>query len=218
MLRKYREFERGELIVVGGDCSQGGADSNWCQFMSKTKLDIPLVYEKRGVASDMTADIYPVLNKIFDATKIIPVIALERNNGGVSEMSRLDILNNQNHKYYCWRMPALGDKDQLKSTPMLGWNTTTLTRPIMLGEWKQAFDSGVIKIYDEETIRQHKSFIVNRMGKPEGASGKHDDAVMACAIAYQIYQRSLPVKAPNQENEIDYIDHPFAVSSMDAYR
>lgn len=218
MFRQFRSLEQGELIVIGGDCSQGGLDSNWCQFMSKTKLDIPLVFEMRGVAADMTAQLYPILNKIFDITKVVPVIALERNNGGASEMTRLDVLNNQNHKYYCWRMPVFGDKDQLKATPKLGWDTSTLTRPIMLAEWKQAFDNHLIQIYDEETIKQHKTFVVNSQGKPEAASGKHDDAVFACAVAWQVYQRSLVVKPGEFTGGVPYERRPFGVYSLDAYK
>ena len=43
MLNRYRKIEPGEQIVVGVDTAAGGTD--WCaaQFLSKTKLDVPIV-------------------------------------------------------------------------------------------------------------------------------------------------------------------------------
>lgn len=58
----------------------------------------------------------------------------------------------------------------------------------MIGEYLTAFNARLIKHYDAETIEQHQTFIVNRMGKPQAAANTHDDAVMASAGVWQLYQ------------------------------
>lgn len=191
MFRQYRNIEKGEFIIIAGDCSQGGADDNFTQFFSKTKLDIPLVYQKKGVAAEMTTAIYPVLNRLFEVTGVKPLVAFERNNGGASEMQRLDVLNREG-KYDLYKMITTGTaKTEVeRTTEKLGWDTNTATRPTMLGDWKVAFDGRLVTIYDQETLDQHKSFIVNKRGKPEAANNQRDDAVIACAIAWQIHQMS----------------------------
>lgn len=193
--RQYRELEHGEFIVVFGDCSQGGEDSNYVQFMSQTNMDVPLVYQARGVAMTMTQDIFPILEKIFDVTGIPPVVAFERNNGGQSEIQRLFDLNVKN-KYRIFIMPNWGTVMN-EDTNKLGWDTNAATRPKMLGEWKNAFEKRLFRIYDEETIAQHKAFIIKN-GKPQASAHKHDDAVMSLAGAYQLFQLCKP-EHPNSD-------------------
>jgi hypothetical protein len=49
----------------------------------------------------------------------------------------------------------------------------------------------MIKIYDEETLIQHKSFIIKN-GKPQASANRHDDAVMSTAGAFQLFQLCKP--------------------------
>lgn len=201
MFRQFRTIEKGEFIIVGGDTSQGGLDENFVQFFSKSKLDFPMVYQKHGVAAEVTSALFPVLERIYDVTGFAPLVCLERNNGGASEMQRLAVLNRLN-KYKLFKMVQFGlnKTDAERETDKLGWDTNVATRPIMLGDWKAAFDARLVTIYDEETLNQHKSFILNKQGKPEAARGKHDDAVMSCAIAWQLNQMT-PMPTLNYEQE-----------------
>lgn len=187
MLRLYRRPIRGEFFVVGGDCSQGGIDSNFVQFISKNAVDVPLVLQMGGVAASMTPILHQTLEWIYDCTGVQPVVALERNMGGASEMERLRKLNRLN-KYRIYLMNRFGRTDGETQTDKLGWNTDTLTRPKMLGDLKETIDATGITIYDQTTAEQLSTFIVNKNGKPEAASNTHDDAVMSLAIAWQLYQ------------------------------
>ena len=185
--RIYRKIVQGECFLVGGDCSQGGADSNVCSFLSKTKLDIPIVYKKRGVAADMTVAIHPVLEYLFDITGVPPIVAFERNNGGGSEMERLRIMN-RNNKYRIYLMKKFGKSTGEEETLDMGYSTNTATRPVLVGDWKQAIDGKLVTIYDQDVVDQHMAFIVNNLGKPEAAKNRHDDGVISPAICWQLYQ------------------------------
>jgi hypothetical protein len=201
MFKQYREIKKGEFILIGSDCSQGGEDLNCSQFLSKTKIDVPLVYAKQGVAAQMTSDIVPVAEKIFNITGIRPVIAFERQNGGASEMERVKVLN-RNNKYEVFVMPKIGqdlDNNEEKDTKTLGWNTSEITRPILVGDLKNIVDVHGLGIYDEETIQELFWFILSRTGKPEAMRGKHDDRVISLGIAWQLYLQCNP---PPSENDI----------------
>lgn len=199
MFRQFRPIEAGEHILVGGDTSQGGADENYVQFLSKTKLDVPLVYQSRGVAATMTTAIFPILERIHDLTSLPPTVAIERQNGGASEMERLDALNRKN-KYRCFQMPKIGqalDVGESEQTKKLGWDTNSVTRGMMLGDLSVAIASRVLSLYDDITVQQLFAFIINQQGKPEAAPSQHDDAVMSLAIAWQLFQRvTTPSLAP----------------------
>lgn len=187
MLRLYRQPQPNEFFVVGGDCSQGGIDSNWAQFLSKDRLDVTLVLELNGVAADMTPILHQTLEWLFDKTGVQPVVALERNMGGASEMERLRKLNRLN-KYRLYQYKRMGKTEGEKQTDVLGFTTDSVSRPRMIGDLKVAVDSIGIKLYDEETVNQLSTFIVNKNNRPEAAPNTHDDAVMSLGIAYQLYQ------------------------------
>lgn len=200
MLRLFRKPQRGEFFVVGGDCSQGGADSNWVQFISKDQVDVPIVLEEPGVAANMTPKLHQALEWLYDRTGVQPVIALERNMGGSSEMERLRTLNRLN-KYRIYIYRNIGKVEGNTATEKLGWVTDTASRPRMVGDLKAAIDVMNLRIYDKETIDQLGTFIVNkRSGKPEAAPNAHDDAVMSLAVAWQLYQTENPVRFDDDDD------------------
>ena len=91
--RQYRKIEYGEKFVVAADTSSGLGDYCAVQFLSKTKIDVPLVYHNKVIATEMTNSLYPVLEKIYDITGVKPIVAYERNAGGTFEMDRLASMN-----------------------------------------------------------------------------------------------------------------------------
>ncbi len=198
MFRRYRDWQPGEFVVVFADTAAGGSD--WCaaQFLSKTQLDFPVVFHSKVLATEMTPQLHLELERIFDKTHVKPVIAYERNNGGVFEIERLATLN-RNDKYTIYQQKQnVGTTQLVSDTPKLGWDTTSATRPTMLQMWKEAFDKKLVKIYDRPTVNEHFSFVVVQTSsswKAQAESGAHDDLVMSCAGAWQLYQSETPVHA-----------------------
>lgn len=185
--RLYRPIQRDEFFVCFGDTAQGGIDSNFTQFMSKTRGDIPLVMQKPGMATQMTPFIRDALSYIYSKTGVKPVIALERQNGGASAMYDLYTANVAGEYTIYYMRDAEGNP-----TDKMGWDTNALTRPKMLGEYLTAFNAKLIRHYDKTTIEQHQTFITSRSGKPEAAPNTHDDAVISSAGAWQLYQTENP--------------------------
>jgi hypothetical protein len=159
------------------------------QFLSKTNIDVPLVYHAKITAVEMTNSLFPVLEQIHDITGIKPLVAYERNAGGVFEMERLAAMNRLN-KYQIYKQPNIGrtdPPDQVK----FGWTTSSATRPAMLSGLKEAIDQKILRIYDKFTIEELYSFVVvptATMWKAQAEEGAHDDLVMSLAIAWQMYQ------------------------------
>ena len=193
--RKYRQYQKGEFFVVGVDTSWGGTDYCVAQFLSKTNLDIPVVYHSRVLATEMTPLIHLELEKIFDQTGVKPVVAFERNNGGVAEIERLATLN-RNGKYIIYTEKSnIGTTEDVGETIKLGWTTSSASRPIMLSMLKECIDNKLITIYDKPTVNEMFSFIVSQTSsswKAQAEQGAHDDLIMALAIAWQLYQTENP--------------------------
>jgi len=187
MFRQYRKIDRGEFFVCWGDTAQGGADSNLLPFISKAKADVPLVFQKQGTIASCLPMIIQALEWIYKKTGIPPVICLERNNGGASAMYTLVTSNTENH----WRVYYMKKPDG-EETDHPGWDTVEWSRAKMIGDWEVGFNSMALRIYDKEILKQHKTFITNKRGKPEGASNTHDDGVMSMAGGYQLYKSENP--------------------------
>ena len=202
--RQYRTIQKGEFFVIGADTSSGMGDYCAVQFLSKTKLDIPLVYHSKLLATEMTNAIHPILEKLSDITGVKPVIAYERNAGGFFELERLGALNRLG-KYRIYKMMTYGSIDN-PDVSKLGWDTNTATRPKMLADWKEAVDKHLVAIYDKPTINEHFSFILSQTSssvKAQAESNAHDDLVMSASIAWQLYQSEEPHKLKS-----DYKDFP----------
>jgi hypothetical protein len=193
MFKRYRNLELNEFVVVGVDTAAGGTDYCAAQFISKNNLDVPLVYHAKTLATEMTPHLHLELEAIFDKTKVRPVVAYERNNGGVFELERLASLNRLN-KYKIFSMPTFGGISNGLPTK-IGWDTNTATRPKMLADLKEAIDKRLLKIYDKQTVEELFSFIVVQTSttwKAQAESGAHDDLVMSLAVSWQLYQEEQP--------------------------
>jgi len=83
-----------------------------------------------------------------------------------------------------------------------GWNTNSLTKSKMLSSLREAIESGLIELNDEDLINECKSFTRNDLidNPPDiRLATRHWDYVTACAIAWQMRDESRPTK-PKQFN------------------
>lgn len=206
MFRRYRNWEKGEFVVVASDTSWGGTDYCATMFLSKTMLDVPLVFHSKVLASEMTPQIHLELERIYDETGVKPVVAFERNNGGVAELERLASLNRLNKYRIYVEKSNVGTTDSVEDTVKLGWTTSSASRPTMLSMLKECIDNRLLRIYDKPTITEMFSFIVSQTSsswKAQAEQGAHDDLIMALAIAWQLYQSENPiVKKVHRTREI----------------
>lgn len=199
MWRQYRNIEPEEFIVVGVDTAAGGNDYCAAQFISVTKRDVPIVYHAKELASEMTPQINRKLIDIYTETGVKPTIAYERNNGGVFELERLSRLNNAGMFNIYQTKQNTGTIRGMQMSPKLGWNTDSSTRPVMLGDLKEAIDNKLLLFYDRPTLNELLSFVIVQSTyswKAQAENGMHDDLVMALAIAWQLYQTERAFNTP----------------------
>lgn len=202
--RRYRQYKEGEFYVVGADTAWGGTDYCVAQFLCKTKLDVSVVYHSKVLASEMTPLIHLELEKIYDQTGVKPVVAFERNNGGVAEIERLASLNRMGKYRIYTEKDKVGTTETSTDSIKLGWTTSSASRPTMLSMLKEAVDNRLFRIYDKPTITEMFSFIISQTSsswKAQAERGAHDDLIMALAIAWQLYQ------SENPEPEDDGIEY-----------
>jgi hypothetical protein len=191
MFRQYREFNKEEFIVVGVDTAAGGSDYCAAQFLSVDNFDVPLVYHSKEIASDMTPKLVKKLEDIYVETGVTPVVAYERNNGGVFEVERLIRHNTQKHFVVYQTKSNNASIRGNQSIRKYGWDTSAATRPGMLADLKKVIDDKILTLYDLPTIAELFSFVeqqTTNSWRAVAEVGKHDDLVTSLAIAVQLSQ------------------------------
>lgn len=73
-----------------------------------------------------------------------------------------------------------------KTVKAFGFETTTLTRPILVDLLKDVARQALDSIYDAATIREMLSFVYDDKWKAQAEEGEHDDLVMSLGIAHMI--------------------------------
>jgi len=197
MLKQFRKIKKGEFFVVGCDCSMGCGDYSVAQFASKNWLDVPLEWSSKSSATEMTTQIYPVLEQLYESTGVRPLVAYERNNGGVFEMERLAALNRLDKFEIFRRTEKDLDDGTINVSNKLGWDTNSATRPAMLETLKDAIDNKLLRLYDRVTVGELLSFVNIRTStawKAQAEKNSHDDHVMALAIAWKLIEMSESVE------------------------
>jgi hypothetical protein len=72
-----------------------------------------------------------------------------------------------------------------------GWQTTGASKPIAIGELEEAIRKGWLTLHSRLTYEQMRMYQRLPDGKTSAPPNKHDDCVMAWAIAWQM--RKLPI-------------------------
>jgi hypothetical protein len=78
----------------------------------------------------------------------------------------------------------------------VGFKTDERTRPYILSELQRMLYNYTDIWNNKDFLEECLTFVRNKMGRPEAMSGKHDDEIMATAIAYEIRRN-----APKQFNK-----------------
>lgn len=179
----YKPYIRDRLYACGADCSEGvGGDySVAVMFDVKTREQVAVL---RGQFKpfEFAQKIVELCETYTAGGRGYPLLAVERNNHGHAVLSELE-----NHLYY----PNLYFTDEERTR--VGWLTDKVTRPILLDCFIDGVENRTVVLNDTTTLNECLTLIVNDVGKIEAAPKKHDDCVMASAIALQMCIECAPL-------------------------
>lgn len=169
----YHQRDVKKNYVIGADTSQGiGGD--FCVASVICLEDREEVAFFRGQLSPfLFAKKLDEIASIFSNGYRVPLLGVEQNNHGHAVL--LELYENIHY-------PNLY-RQEGKET--FGWITNSLTRPIMIDQYIELVSSKDLVINSIETLKETRMLIEDK-GKIQAPSGKHDDCVIASAIACQM--------------------------------
>ena len=188
-VRIYEEPQPGHAYVLGGDTAGEGSDCFTAYVIDNGD-------------GHQVAELQQPLSEILYARQVFclgwyynkALIGLEVNYSTYPEM-----------KLEEWHYPKLYQRkrfDTFKGTMVdaFGWQTSSKTRPVALAELHTIMTENPELVVSFWTLGEMLTFVYDKNRKPQAASGKHDDLVLAAAICYSIRgQQRYTVELPEHD-------------------
>lgn len=177
-IRIYEPFDKTKTYVLGADVAEGVRSdySVASLFCVETKKEVAFF---RGYLSPSEfADKICQMGKLYSHQNRWPLAIIERNNHGHAVILKLKEVHHYPHLWVA--------KDE-----RIGHHTSILTRPILVDTFVEAMQSGEFHCQTKETFAECLTLVDNN-GKIEAEDGKHDDCVIATALAIKGVLEKLP--------------------------
>jgi len=176
----YEDVIPGLTYGIGGDTSGDGSDYFIGQVIDNTSGKQVAVL-RHQFDEDLYAKQMYCLGKYFNWA----LIGIETNYSTypVKELQRLD--------YPEQYIRVVEDTISQTTQKRYGFQTTKLTRPIIIADLACIVREQTELINDPETLNEMLTFVRNKKGRPEAMPGEHDDLIIALAIAYYIREQGI---------------------------
>jgi hypothetical protein len=178
MLLVYEMPQPGYPYVIGGDIAEGGHDMSVGQVRNNVTWNQAATWRGR-TDTDLYAKQMYCLGILYN----VALIGIETNfdTHPVKELDRL-----QYPRQYVREVP---DTYTGQLQKRYGFHTSTTTRPPLISKHVGLARDHIVSFNDMMTLSEMLTFVRNKVGKPEALAGKHDDTILADAIALAIREQ-----------------------------
>lgn len=176
-LKIWKRPVPGREYVAGADCAEGlpEGDYDCCVVVDKETWEEVAELHGRWPPHVFAKKCLELCREYNEA-----VLAVERNNHGHSV---LNTLRNELHYRYLYHYRQY---DQSGTRCILGWDTNSRSKPIMIDDLDAATREGLMVVNDEEFVRECLTYVFDEKGGTGAQAGCRDDRVVARAIALQV--------------------------------
>lgn len=214
-LLELREPERGRLVVkdgilfdrdggplsvwdypepdgvycIGADVAEGLAHGDYsvAHVINATNGDVVAMWHGHVDPDLFGSDVLMDLGDWYNGA----LIGVENNNHGLTTLKALQRTGYRN----IYRQRRLASRNP-QITEMLGWRTTSASKPLAIDELAKALRDGELGLVCERTVAELRTFVRQDNGKMHGSP--HDDRVMSLAITNQMLKHVwLPEYTPS---------------------
>lgn len=186
-IRIYKKPKPGYPYVIGGDTAGDGSDYFVGQVLDNVTGEQVAVLRHQFDEDLYTRQMY-CLGKYYNTA--LTAIEVNFSTFPVKELQRLGYY----HQYKREAIDAISQKKYRK----FGFQTTKVSRPLVIAGLVQVVREHPELINDVNTLEEMLTFVRNQRGRAEAQDGKHDDLIMALAIAH--YARTQEVDSPESKS------------------
>lgn len=180
---------------IGADTSEGkGMDSCALSLWDFTTGTLVATFYDNQIRPDAFAHELVRVGKEFGNCILAPEI--NNTSGGMV----IQVIKDAEYPHV--HRKTLTDRVGNVLTKQLGWHTNSKTKPQMLAEFARDYDNGLIKIYDEQLLKEMRAFNVNDMDDA-GANvlaTRHFDLLMAACIGWAMRRYASPATSVSDDD------------------
>ena len=187
-VRIWRRPEKGRLYAVGADCAQGldisegqgESNPDWSvgQVLDRDTGEQCAVLRARMMPGE-TGRYMALLCRFYNMAQLCG----ERNPGGGGVSMLEAVLNTDYPASLIYHRPVNPEQDPQVRGDKIGWDTSGVSRPILISLLDEVIRQMAISIHDPITQQELLTFVIKANGKAEHQNGCHDDTVIALALA-----------------------------------
>jgi len=180
----WRRPEEGRKYVIGADVAEGLAhgDASAACVLDETGEQVAELHGR--IPPGRFARLLDALGRLYQHAEL----GVERNNHGHTV---LDALGNTLDYYPLYHHRSYDQSGT--SSERSGYPTNAQTKPILIDDLAEALAEGFLLVHSTGLVDECLTFVTTDSGSQEAQPGKHDDRVIAAAIAWQVRKRPSPV-------------------------
>ena len=183
-LKIWKKPQAGAKYVIGADVSDVGDDYCVATVMKVDSSETVARFRGQLEPADFGDDLFE-LGKLYNEA----LIGVESNNHGLTTIQRL---RDKRYKNLYRREKGIDERFE-SHTSKLGWRTDRKTKPLVINHLAEQIAKKNIIDPDIIFIRECMTYVVDDRGRTNAQVGKHDDTVMATAIALQLFESGVIV-------------------------
>ncbi|MHC1746941.1 MAG: hypothetical protein AB9856_00955 [Cellulosilyticaceae bacterium] len=170
----YEKPQINHKYIIGADISQGiGKDYHAFIVVDLNTKQEVAIFRNNKIRPDECADLLNVLGKYYNKA----LICVEKASGGIATIQRLYY---ELHYYNMVRYRSFDDYG--KQIIQIGFSTDAKSKGLVINNLREKFEKGIIQI-NSDIILEEMSYYQCNNGKFGAISGRHDDTIMALALA-----------------------------------
>ena len=164
------------VYVIGADVAEGLGHGDYSSAHVINARTMEVVAHWHGhIEPDLYGELLAEIGWWYNTA----LLGVENNNHGLTTLKAAQRYSYRN----LYRTRRLQQRNP-EATEILGWRTTTATKPLAIDELAAAIRDAELAIYDEHTLNELRTFVRSQNGRMQGSP--HDDRVMSLAITYQM--------------------------------
>ena len=178
-----------DAYIVAADVAQGVGQDYSCAIVLDTNRRIVAMYRNNRIDPTEYGEMLFYLGRYYNNA----LLCVESNSIGVATLARLDQMRYVN-LYYQTKVADLSNEESTR----VGFRTTQSSKPHIIGQLQNAIEEDDIWVPSKTIISEMRTYVSDDNGKLTALQGCHDDTIMACAMALEVYRTHIDKLTTNK--------------------
>ena len=166
-----------EPYILSADVSLGVGQDYSVGIVMNNKREIVAMFRNNRIDPSKFGELLFYLGRYYNNA----LCCVESNSMGIATLQKLQHMNYVN-LYYQTKIANVDNEEGMR----LGFRTTVATKPVIIGNLKNAIENEDIMVPAPVMIQELKDYVSTETGKTEAAPGCTDDIVIAIALSLEV--------------------------------